>query len=222
MLPGFHAVQHAQLLLWRQIREMLQALPQLLLSFRGQAAECRILLQFALLFLWWQIFIAPQPVPGVASRLRANLLLAGRLLARWLLSWCLRPWCLLPWGLIGGGGMPLLGREASLRQAGRWSSYCQSQCGAGQPSRPIVPPSHFSRPFERFAVSSFPGQHNSRLTDSQPHLAANPDRRATRNPNTSRGSCPTPVDRSPRCLVLLFRQWKLRLLPWVCRSRCCA
>src|SRR5208283_4709659 len=61
------------------------------------------------------------------------------------------------WRLIcGGGGRPLLGREASLRQAGRRCSYCQSHGGAGQPSRHIVSPSHFVRPFERFAVFSVP------------------------------------------------------------------
>ena len=50
MLPRLHAVEHAQLLLRRQVGKMLQALPKLLLSFRGQAAEGGIVLEFALLF----------------------------------------------------------------------------------------------------------------------------------------------------------------------------
>ena len=33
-----------------RVGEMLQSLPKLLLPFRRQAAECRIVLQFALLF----------------------------------------------------------------------------------------------------------------------------------------------------------------------------
>ena len=45
MLPGFHAVQDALLLLWRKIRKMLQPLAQHLLALRRETPKARIVLQ---------------------------------------------------------------------------------------------------------------------------------------------------------------------------------
>ncbi len=59
---------------------MLQALPQSLLSFRRQAAECGIVLERALLFGGRQILVASKPVPGVAMRWWRSLLLPRGLL----------------------------------------------------------------------------------------------------------------------------------------------
>jgi hypothetical protein len=50
MFPSLHAIEHAQLLLRRKVREMLESLSKLLLPFRRQTMECGIVLQGALLF----------------------------------------------------------------------------------------------------------------------------------------------------------------------------
>jgi hypothetical protein len=65
MLPGFHPVQHALLLLRRKTREVLQALPQHLLALRWQAAKARIVLQGAITLGGRQTLIVPQPIPGM-------------------------------------------------------------------------------------------------------------------------------------------------------------
>jgi hypothetical protein len=61
---------------------MPQALPKLLLLAGLQAAECRVSLQFAFLFGRRQVFVAPQPVTGVAPRPWSDLGLAKWLLRR--------------------------------------------------------------------------------------------------------------------------------------------
>jgi len=66
MFPGFHAVQHALLLLRGQSREMLQPLPQLLLLRRWQTAECGIALQCAFLLSRRHILVAAKPVAGMS------------------------------------------------------------------------------------------------------------------------------------------------------------
>ena len=77
VLPGFHAIQNAQLLLRRKGRKMLQSLAQLLLPLGGQAAEFGIVLQRALLLIGRQICVSPQPIPGVTARLRRIRLRTG-------------------------------------------------------------------------------------------------------------------------------------------------
>ena len=67
MLPGFHVAQNALLLLRRKTGKVAQALAQLLLPLRREAAEMRVALQGALLFRGWQIFVAAQPVASVAA-----------------------------------------------------------------------------------------------------------------------------------------------------------
>lgn len=66
MLPGFHAIEDAFLLLWRQTRKTLQPSLQLSLALRRKPAELRIFFQFAALFRWRQILVPAQPVAGVA------------------------------------------------------------------------------------------------------------------------------------------------------------
>jgi len=69
VLPGFHAIQNAQLLLRGESGKTLQALAQLLLPLGGQAAEFGIVLQRAVLLIGREIRIAPQPIPRMAARL---------------------------------------------------------------------------------------------------------------------------------------------------------
>ena len=79
MFPGLHAVQHAQLLLRREIGKVLQSLAQPVLSLRRQAAERGIVLQCAFLFFRRQIFVPTKPVAGVSTNRQRSLRL---------------PWCL--------------------------------------------------------------------------------------------------------------------------------
>jgi len=71
MLPGFHAVEHALLLLRGKGREMLQPLLQLLLPFRRQTAECRITLQRAFLLPGRHISVLAEPIAGMTLHWRA-------------------------------------------------------------------------------------------------------------------------------------------------------
>ena len=66
MFPGFHPIQHPLLLLRGETGEMLQSLPQLLLTLRRQTAECRIVAQGALLFSGRQILVPAQPVTSMS------------------------------------------------------------------------------------------------------------------------------------------------------------
>jgi len=67
VLPGFHAVEHALLLLSRQAGEMLQPVLQPCLLLRGKPAELRIVFERAALLRGRQILIAAEPVSGVAG-----------------------------------------------------------------------------------------------------------------------------------------------------------
>jgi hypothetical protein len=67
VLPGFHAVEHALLLLRRQAGKMLQPLPQLRLLLWGKLAELRIVFERAALLRRRKILIAAEPVSGVAG-----------------------------------------------------------------------------------------------------------------------------------------------------------
>jgi len=67
VLPGFHAVEHALLLLRRQAGKILQPSVQLSLLRRRKSSELRIVFERAVLLRGWQIFIAAQPVSGVAG-----------------------------------------------------------------------------------------------------------------------------------------------------------
>jgi hypothetical protein len=84
MFPGFHPVQHAQLLLRRKTGEVIQALLQLLLLCRRQLPKSGIVMQGFLLFRGRKIFVPAQPVAGVAGLLRMRLLRRMRLLGMWL------------------------------------------------------------------------------------------------------------------------------------------
>jgi len=66
VLPGFHAAEHALLLLRRQAGKMLQPVLQPRLLLRGKLAELRIVFERAALLRGRQIFIAAEPVSGVA------------------------------------------------------------------------------------------------------------------------------------------------------------
>ncbi len=89
MLPGFHAVEHLELLLGRQAGEVLEALAKDLLALGRQAAERRIILQCVFLFRRRKVFVLTQPISSV-SLLRSRLCRTGNvLLRRWhTLLWC--------------------------------------------------------------------------------------------------------------------------------------
>ena len=80
MLPGFHAVEHLQLLLRRQIGEMLQTLAQQLLPFGRQRRNAGSLCKARSCSAGGTIFVAAKPIPGVP------LLSWVRLLSWWLLA----------------------------------------------------------------------------------------------------------------------------------------
>ena len=77
VLPGFHAVENALLLLRRQAGEMLQPLLQLGLLLRRKPAELRIVFERAALLRGRQIFIAAEPVSGVAGLVLRRMELIG-------------------------------------------------------------------------------------------------------------------------------------------------
>ena len=66
VLPGFHAVENALLLPGRQAGKMLQPPLQLGLLLRGKPAELGIVFERAALLRRRQVFIAAEPVSGVA------------------------------------------------------------------------------------------------------------------------------------------------------------
>jgi hypothetical protein len=149
VFPGFHAVKYVELLLRRKIREIVQALPKLLLLSWWQAAESWIVLQLALLLCRRQILVVPKPIPGMTLRLRTPLrrpCARRRLRPTWLrprsrLLWrtLLRTRRLLP----GRGSRMLLWRVKSslLRKTRDRNGHSHSQTGRRQPFR-----SRFSRP----------------------------------------------------------------------------
>ena len=65
VLPGFHAVEHAFLLLRRQVGKMLQPVLQPVLLLRRELPKLRIVFESAALLRGRQIFIAAEPVSGV-------------------------------------------------------------------------------------------------------------------------------------------------------------
>jgi len=67
VFPGFHAVEHALLLLRRQAGKMLQFVLQPLLLLRGELAELGIVFEGAMLLGRRQIFVAAEPVSGMAG-----------------------------------------------------------------------------------------------------------------------------------------------------------
>jgi len=67
VLPGLHAIEHALLLLWRQTGKMLQLVLQPFLLLGRKLAELRIVFEGAALLSGRQIFIAAEPVSGVAG-----------------------------------------------------------------------------------------------------------------------------------------------------------
>ena len=67
VLPGFHAVEHALLLLRWQVGKMLQPVLQSHLLLRRKPSELRIVFERAALLRGRQILIAAKPVSGVAG-----------------------------------------------------------------------------------------------------------------------------------------------------------
>jgi len=67
VLPGFHAVEHAFLLLRRQAGKMLQPVLQPRLLLRRKPAKLWIVFERAALLRGRQVFIAAQPVSGVTG-----------------------------------------------------------------------------------------------------------------------------------------------------------
>src|SRR5580693_2034937 len=104
---------------------MLKPLTQLLLSLCRQATESRIILQCALLLSGREIFVASQPIPGMAL-LWVSLW--------WTLNLCPRR---LGW-------MFLLSRpeDSSLGRAGEGNRHCNRQTGDRHESRSVSPPRH--------------------------------------------------------------------------------
>src|ERR1700675_382772 len=101
MLPCFHAVQHALLLLGGKTRKMLQPLPQHLLMLRSQPTKTRIVLQRALLLTRRHVLVAAEPVSRV-SLVRVILRVA---LIRYWMPALRRPVLVLRrLPLVGGGG----------------------------------------------------------------------------------------------------------------------
>ena len=128
---------------------MLQSLAQLLLLSGRQTPEAGIILQFAFLFSGRQIFVAPQPVAGMALRCRASrraLPLDLRHPPRWrMLS--------LRWRVIRGSLSLDLGRTKTiLRQTGDRRRQGYHQTGERQPSRPVLSPPHGPHPLFHFAL----------------------------------------------------------------------
>jgi hypothetical protein len=76
VLPGFHALQDAILLLRRKSAETLQPLAQSLLPFEREIAELGIVVQRFLLLVGRKIFIPAQPLSGVILLPRRWLFLA--------------------------------------------------------------------------------------------------------------------------------------------------
>jgi len=77
VLPGFHAVEHAFLLLGRQAGKMLQLLSQLELPLRRKPAELGIIFERTALLRGRQIHIAAKPVSGVAGLVLRRMGLIG-------------------------------------------------------------------------------------------------------------------------------------------------
>jgi len=73
VLPGFHAIDNAVLLLRRQAVEVLQPPAQHLLSCGREMAELRIVFQRLLLLLGREIPVLLQPLPGVVLWFRYGL-----------------------------------------------------------------------------------------------------------------------------------------------------
>ncbi len=127
MLPGFHAVQHLQLLLRREIGETLQTLAQQLLPLGRQSPECRIALQGFFLLRRWKIFVAAKPIPGVP-------LLSWVRLLTWRLLALRRRRC---WMLLLN-----LAEDSSLRKAGQRKCHGDRQQGSRPVTRYFSPPPH--------------------------------------------------------------------------------
>jgi hypothetical protein len=77
VLPGLHAVEYALLLLWREAGKMLQLVLQPLLLLGRKFAELGIVFEGAALLGRRQIFIAAEPVSGVAGLVLRRMRLIG-------------------------------------------------------------------------------------------------------------------------------------------------
>ena len=126
MLPGVHAIEHAQLLLRRKVGEVLQPLPQQVLLPGWQPAKCGIILQRPFLLGRRHVFILAEPVTSMSLRLlRGMLLRTIRVLLRgWimrLLRRGMRLWC---WSALRRGSMLRWGRGRVMLK-----SSCSRQAG---------------------------------------------------------------------------------------------
>src|SRR3954469_6821336 len=120
---------------------MLEPLPQHLLAFRRQSAECRVILQRVFLLVWRQILVATQPITGmtVLRRLYLRLRTCYVRLCRWS---ALRraAWSLM--FLLDGAN------TCSLCETGEGSCQRKHQYSAGGVSRDVFPPCHWRLPSE--------------------------------------------------------------------------
>src|SRR5579871_5954062 len=111
MFPGLHPIEFLDLFFRREIRKVLQPLTQHLLPLRRQFLKCRIVLQSFFLLVRRQVFVAPQPVAGMAAGLALSLRLRGThfsLRSRGAHLWLMLFWLSLLW-------LMLLGLTLSLR-----------------------------------------------------------------------------------------------------------
>lgn len=125
MLPGFHAAEHALLLRGRQAGKMLQPFPQAGLLLGRKAPELRIVFEGASLLSGRQIFVAAEPVSGVA-----RLILWRACLVRMTFLLKVVP---LPIGFWSRWGRPPnLGKGRSQQQR-----HCQTACKFSQARHPF-------------------------------------------------------------------------------------
>ena len=82
MLPGFHAVQRAILLLRRHAVKSLQLIAQLLLSLRWKRAKAGIAFKRSPLLFGREITVLPQPLTSMSLVLWPALVLRARLSLR--------------------------------------------------------------------------------------------------------------------------------------------
>ena len=176
---------------------MLQPLPQLLLPFRSQPAECWIVLQFPLLFRWRQILIVPSTSPRhapVAQDAPAAVAEAAVVV---------EPGALLRPVLPAVREKPRLYAPDT---AGELSSQSPTRRAPANPSCNLPassPPPYLSSPISAFATIE-------PSTESLQHPVADPGHPANRNPHTSRDSCPRFADRLPRSPPPAVRHSQLR------------
>jgi len=136
MLPGFHAIEYALLLLWRQAGEMLQPVLQPRLLLWRKPAELGIVFKRAVLLRGWQVFIATEPVSGVARLIARDLCSIGTAGAGMTILLKVVP---LPVRTLGGRRIPGLGERWRQQQKRRQTArnLCPAQLCPAQHDLPF-------------------------------------------------------------------------------------